>query len=278
MILDPATRPPLDRDRLAGMHPDLVPGIRVEVVQVAGSTNALVGERAREGAADGLVVVAEHQTRGRGRLDRTWESPARSALTFSVLLRPEVPARSWPWIPLLTGYAVGKALRACGYAADVKWPNDVLIGGKKVAGILVERIETDQGPAAVLGVGLNVTLSAEELPVPSATSLALESGDPDPGESPERTDLLLMVLQTLREAYDTWQAGGDLGTTRLAESYAAACVTIGQRVRVELPAGGTLVGAATGVDPGGRLLVQHDGTTTVVSAGDVVHVRAADPR
>ena len=119
------------------------------------------------------MVVAEHQTAGRGRLDRSWETPPRAALTFSVLLRPSVGPEQWPWLPLLTGYAVGTALRDAGFDAGVKWPNDVLIGDLKVAGILVERVDTPTGPAAVLGVGLNVSTTAEELPVPTATSLAL---------------------------------------------------------------------------------------------------------
>jgi BirA family biotin operon repressor/biotin-[acetyl-CoA-carboxylase] ligase len=272
VIPDLPTRPPLDRDRLSAVDPDVVPGLVIEVLESTSSTNAVVVERARTGAPDGLVVVAEDQTAARGRLDRTWETPARSSLSFSMLLRPQAPTRSWPWLPLLTGYALDKALKGAGYAAGVKWPNDVLIGEKKVAGILVERVETDQGPAAVVGIGLNVDLTPEELPVPTATSLAIESG-----QAPDRTDLLIGVLQTLREAFDTWEVGGDLAGMRLAESYTRACVTIGQRVRVELPSGEALVGTATGVDPGGRLKVQHDGGTTAVAAGDVIHVRVARP-
>lgn len=268
---DKTTRPPLDRERLAQVAPDLVVGLSIEVLDTADSTNAVLGARAREGAPDGLVVVAEHQSAGRGRLDRTWQTPERSSLTFSVLLRPDAPTRSWPWLPLLTGYAVDKALRAAGFEAGVKWPNDVLIGERKVAGILVERVDTDAGPAAVVGIGLNVSTTAEELPVPTATSLAIEGGD----DGPDRTDLLIAVLQTLREAFDAWEAGGDLGGRRLAESYVNACVTIGQQVRVELPSGEALVGLASGVDPGGRLLVEAGGTTTAVAAGDVVHVRLA---
>ena len=121
-------RPPLDAERLAAADPDLLTGLTVEVVEEAASTNALVIERARSGAAEGLVVAAEHQTAGRGRLDRTWETPPRSGLTFSVLLRPTAPTASWPWLPLLAGYAVDKALKAAGFEASVKWPNDVLLG------------------------------------------------------------------------------------------------------------------------------------------------------
>jgi BirA family transcriptional regulator, biotin operon repressor / biotin---[acetyl-CoA-carboxylase] ligase len=272
VIPEPAARPPLDARRLAAADPDLLPGLAVEVVDEAGSTNALVAERGRAGAGQGLVVVAEHQTAGRGRLDRSWEAPARSALTLSLLLRPTAPTQSWPWLPLLTGYAVAKALRGAGFEAAVKWPNDVLLADQKVAGILVERIETDEGPAAVVGIGLNVGMTAEELPVPEATSLAVASG----GAPPDRTELLVALLQTLWESYSAWEAGEDLAGMRLAESYAAACATLGRDVRVELPSGEVLTGRATGIDPSGRLLVERDGARTAVSAGDVVHVRSVE--
>ncbi len=268
MNSDPAGRPPLDAARLAAADPDLLPGLTVEVVDETASTNALVTERARAGAAEGLVVTAEHQTSGRGRLDRTWETPARSALTFSLLLRPTAPLHSWPWLPLLAGYAVDKALKAAGFEPSVKWPNDVLLGERKVAGILVERVETDGGPAAVVGVGLNVGMTAEELPVPEATSLAVV------GTAPDRTDLLVDVLASVWESYTAWQVGGDLAGARLAESYVAACATIGRQVRVDLPSGEVLTGTASGIDPSGRLVVQHGDGHTAVSAGDVVHVRS----
>jgi BirA family biotin operon repressor/biotin-[acetyl-CoA-carboxylase] ligase len=253
---DPSGRPPLDASRLTDHQ--------VEVVEEAGSTNVLVAERAQAGGPEGLVILAEHQTAGRGRLDRTWETPPRSALTFSVLLRPTVPGASWPWLPLLAGYEVSKALRAAGFEASVKWPNDVLLADRKVAGILVERVETPSGPAAIIGIGLNVGMTADELPVPEATSLAVE------GAAPDRTELLGLLLDTLWEGYVVWQEGGEAAAGHLAASYAAACSTIGRRVRVDLPSGEPLTGTATGIDPSGRLVV--DGTA--VSAGDVVHVRS----
>lgn len=261
---DPVRRPSLDPAPLAALAPDLA----VELFETATSTNAVAADRARDGAEEGLVVVAEHQTAGRGRLDRAWETPARSSLTFSLLVRPTVPPGDWPWLPLLTGYTVAKTLRAEGYAVGVKWPNDVLAGDRKLVGILVERVETPTGPAAVLGVGLNVSLTADELPVPTATSLALESG-----ATPDRTHLLVELLRSLREAYDAWQAGGADGTTRLRSSYAAACVTVGRDVRVDLPGGRVLTGRATGIDQAGRLVVLTGDGETVVGAGDVVHVR-----
>ena len=258
-------RPPLDEQRLAAQAP---PGLVIEVLDEVGSTNQVAAERARSGAGEVLVVVAEHQSAGRGRLDRTWEAPPRAALTFSVLLRPEASAASWPWLPLLTGYAVVKALRAEGFDAGVKWPNDVLIAEQKVAGLLAERVETPRGPAAILGIGLNVDLQADELPVPTATSLTLIGG-----RRLDRTSLLLTVLETLREAYDSWQAGGEAAAARLRESYAAACVTLGRSVRVDLPGGEALHGTATGIDVAGRLVVSTGSGERTVAAGDVVHVR-----
>lgn len=262
MTADLPARPFLDGDRLAAGPP----GLRVEVVDAAPSTNVLVAERARSGAAEGLVVVAEHQTSGRGRLDRSWETPARAALTFSVLLRPRVGPVEWPWLPLMTGYAVCRALREAGFEAGVKWPNDVLVDDAKVAGILVERVDTPQGPAAVLGLGLNVTTTADELPVATATSLALAGL-----AEPDRTGLLLDVLAALRDEYDAWQGGG---AEALRAAYTAASVTIGRTVRVDLPSGETLTGPATGIDAGGRLLVRGPQGEQAVGAGDVVHVRA----
>jgi BirA family biotin operon repressor/biotin-[acetyl-CoA-carboxylase] ligase len=188
------------------------------------------------------------------------------------VLRPDVAAADWPWLPLLTGHVVAKALRAAGHAAGVKWPNDVLIGDRKVAGILLERVETPTGPAAVIGVGLNVSLTAEELPVPTATSLQLESG-----AEVDRTELLVSLLSSLVEAYDAWEAGGREATVRLRSSYAAECVTVGRDVRVEMPSGEPLTGRATGVDEGGRLVVVGPLGQTAVGAGDVVHVRADTP-
>lgn len=261
------TRPPLDAAALAG----LAAGLVVEVLATAPSTNAVVADRARAGAGEGLVVVAEHQTAGRGRLDRTWEAPARASLTFSVLLRPTVAAADWPWLPLLTGHTVAKTLRAAGYAtAAVKWPNDVLLGDLKVAGILVERVDTPTGPAAVVGVGLNVSQQADEIPVPTGTSLALAAGS-----APDRTALLGALLVDLREAYDAWQAGGPEASARLRTSYAAACASVGREVSVSLPGGDTLRGRASGIDPAGRLEVLGPDGPVVVGAGDVVHVRAA---
>lgn len=275
-----ASRPPLDAARLRA-RAEQIPDLSVEVLDQSPSTNAVVAERAREGAADGLVVVTEHQTAGRGRLDRVWQTPPHSALTFSMLMRPTAPTRSWPWLPLLTGYAVAKALRADGYRAGLKWPNDVLIESadddrpaRKVAGILVERVETPTGPAAVVGVGLNTHFAADELPVETATSLSLEPSSAGSDEVPDRTTVLFDVLDALRETYDLWQLGGDDTGLRLQQSYTEACLTLGRQVRVDLPDGRTLQGRAAAIDPTGQLVVETDAGSEIVGAGDVVHVRA----
>lgn len=267
MTDDPVRRPPLDAERLtAAPWP-------VEVLAEAGSTNVLLAERARAGAGPG-VLVTEHQTAGRGRLDRTWETPARAALTFSVLLRPEVDPARWPWLPLLVGSAVRTALHGSAHAEPtLKWPNDVLIGDRKVAGILVERVESRSGSAAVIGIGLNVSTTADELPVPSATSLAIELGRS--GEVPDRTDLLLALLSELDRVYRSWVTGSQEDVF-LKASYARHCSTLGQRVRVDLPGDEVLEGTARDLDDSGRLVVATSTGEVAVGAGDVVHVRRTD--
>jgi BirA family biotin operon repressor/biotin-[acetyl-CoA-carboxylase] ligase len=247
------------------------------VLDASSSTNAELAARARAGEPAGLVLVAEHQTAGRGRLDRVWVTPPRAALTFSVLLAPDgVPAGSWPWLPLLAGLAVAAGVRrAAGVEVALKWPNDVLVetgpGPGKLAGILVERVECPAGPVAVLGVGLNVTSTRAELPVPTATSLLL-AGAPDP----DRGALLSAILDELAASYAGWNgAGGDPVRSGLHASYLAACTTVGREVRVDLPDGGTLTGVAESVDVDGRLRVRTAAGVQVLGAGDVVHARLA---
>lgn len=260
MSTPPAPRPPLDLDRLA-----IPPEWRVEVVEESPSTNAVVAERARAGEAPGLVVVAEHQTAGRGRLDRGWETPARSSLTFSVLLRPAAPPEDWPWLPLLTGYAVQAALADRLPDIALKWPNDVLVEERKLAGILVERIDTPEGPAAVVGCGINVSQTLDELPVALATSMALELPD-----APERTGLLGQVLGSLHALQPLLA-----DTAALREAYADVCSTLGREVAVHLPAQTEpRHGTALGIDDHGALVVADPEGEWTVSAGDVVHVRA----
>jgi BirA family transcriptional regulator, biotin operon repressor / biotin---[acetyl-CoA-carboxylase] ligase len=276
---DLPARPPLDPATVAERVVAVDAGRwRAQVLAASPSTNAVVAGRVRAGEAEGLVVVADHQTAGRGRLDRSWVTPAGAALTFSLLLTPDdVPLARWPWLPLLTGVAVVEAVRrVTGAHVVLKWPNDVLAAEAgtdsgtpdKLAGILVERVEGPRGAAAVVGVGLNVSQTAEELPVPHATSVAAVSGGPV-----DRVDLLVAVLESLSSHYDAWRAAGGDAARGLHETYSRLCATVGWDVRVQLPDGSDLVGEAVGVDPEGRLLVTSPSGTTALGAGDVVHVR-----
>ncbi|MFF5495078.1 biotin--[acetyl-CoA-carboxylase] ligase [Streptomyces aquilus] len=248
----------------------------VEVVQRTGSTNNdLVALAAKGSAAEGSVLVAEEQTAGRGRLDRQWTAPPRSGLFFSVLLKPAgVPVARWGWLPLLTGVAVATGLsRAAGVDTALKWPNDLLVTvageERKAGGILAERAGED---GVVVGVGINVTLREDELPVPTAGSLALAGA-----VSTDRDPLLRGVLRALEEWYGRWQAaGGDPAVSGLQETYAAGCATLGRTVRAELPGDRSITGEAVAVDGDGRLVIATEtGVQEPVGAGDIVHLRPA---
>ncbi|MEU2391036.1 biotin--[acetyl-CoA-carboxylase] ligase [Streptomyces sp. NPDC007369] len=268
-------RPPLNA---AALQRALVTGqglwSSVEVVPRTGSTNTDLAARAAE-LPEGAVLVAEEQTAGRGRLDRSWVAPARSGLFFSVLLKPgeAVPQERWGWLTLLAGVATAAGLaRAAGVDTALKWPNDLLVTveghERKAAGILAERV----ADGIVIGIGLNVSLTEDELPVPEAGSLALAKA-----AVTDREPLLKAVLRSLEEWYGNWRAaGGDPAASGLQEAYAAQCATLGRHVRADLPGGRSLTGTAEAVDAEGRLVVRtEDGTHEAVGAGDVVHLRSA---
>ncbi|TDC48485.1 biotin--[acetyl-CoA-carboxylase] ligase [Jiangella ureilytica] len=243
-------------------------------IATTGSTNADVAAAARDGAAEGYAVVAQHQSAGRGRLDRRWEAPPGTALAMSFLLRPDdVPVARWPWLPLLAGVAVVEAVRlAAGVDAVLKWPNDVLLDGGKLAGILTERVDTPAGPAAVVGIGLNVAQTADQLP-PGGVSMGVVTG-----EFEQDTDAVVLdaVGDRLAARYEGWRAaGGDPLASGLAEDYTRRCDTLGRDVRAELPGGDAVEGLATGIDDSGRLLIATAaaGDPVAVGAGDVVHLR-----
>ncbi|MFJ3534469.1 biotin--[acetyl-CoA-carboxylase] ligase [Streptomyces sp. NPDC003444] len=265
-------RPPLNETALrrALVLPDGL-WTSLDVVPTTGSTNTDLAARAAD-LPEGAVLVAEEQTSGRGRLDRTWSAPARSGIFVSVLLKPDVPAHRWGWLPLLTGVAAATGLaKAAGVDMSLKWPNDLLVSVKgeerKTGGILAERAGTD---GVVVGLGLNVTLREDELPVPGAGSLLLADA-----VSTDRDTLLRAVLRSLAQWYGEWtRAGGDPGASGLQEAYAAGCATLGRRVRAELPGERTLEGEAIALDGDGRLVVATEGGgTEAVGAGDIVHVR-----
>ncbi len=275
-------RPPL---RTAALRRALAgptgPLSRLEVVAATASTNADLASAASDAAAwpHLSLLVAEHQQAGRGRLGRTWQTPPRAALTMSLLLRPQAPRERWPWLPLLAGVAVVRVLReVAGVQAGLKWPNDVLLparpgeeldgphGAGKVAGLLAEV----SGDAVVVGIGLNVTTRAEELP-PGGTSLR-EAG----AATTDRDTVLRAVARELGEAVLGWEAAdGDAVACGLAAATRELCLTLGLPVRVERP-GTALEGVAEGIDDEGRLLVRTpSGRTEAVAAGDVTHLRDA---
>ncbi|MDA5140706.1 MULTISPECIES: biotin--[acetyl-CoA-carboxylase] ligase [Streptomyces] len=270
-------RPPLSSTALRrGLVRDGGLWRQVDVVQRTGSTNSDLVARAAEGdLAEGVVLVAEEQSAARGRLDRQWTAPARSGLFFSVLLRPaEIPVARWGWLPLLTGVAVATGLsRVAGVDTALKWPNDLLVTvgdeERKAGGILAERAGND---GVVIGVGINVSLRADELPVPRAGSLALAGA-----VNTDRDPLLRGVLRSLEDWYGRWRgAGGDPAASGLQETYAAGCATLGRMVRAELPGDRSLVGEAVAVDGDGRLVLATEaGVQEPVGAGDIVHLRLA---
>jgi BirA family biotin operon repressor/biotin-[acetyl-CoA-carboxylase] ligase len=261
-------RPPL---RVESLRRGLVvpngPYAELDLVAETGSTNNDL--KLATAAPDRSVLVAEYQTAGRGRIGRTWVAPPRSGLFFSVLLRPDgVPNARWGWLPLLVGVAAATAVAAVAeLPARLKWPNDLLVGERKAGGILAEVVG---GSAIVVGMGLNVTLRANELPVQQATSLAIEGA-----AVTDRDSLLRAVLRELATLEQAWRAaGGDPDESGLRAQYRRLCATIGAQVRVQLPAGDPLVGDAVDIDTSGRLVVRTaDGAIRAVSAGDVVHVR-----
>lgn len=230
-------------------------------LESAGSTNAELRDRAA-GLGDLAVVVTADQTAGRGRLDRTWQTPPGSALAISVLLR-ELPedGESLGWVPLLAGAAMADAVAAQlpMRAVGVKWPNDVLVDGRKICGILAEVA----GDAVIVGAGVNTRMTAAQLPVPTATSFAALGADID--EDRLVADWLT-GLDAMRRMLLTEPA-------RIVEEISARCITLGLDVRAELPDGTQVEGTAVRLDTGGRLVLAVAGDERTISAGDVVHAR-----
>jgi BirA family transcriptional regulator, biotin operon repressor / biotin---[acetyl-CoA-carboxylase] ligase len=268
----------------------------IEVVESTGSTNADLLARALRGEPEGTVLATEHQQAGRGRMGRTWTTPPRAALTFSLLVRPvQVPAARRGWLPLLTGVAVTEAITSVtGVPARLKWPNDVLAstghptegqpterqpgGGQPATGKLVGILAEAAADAIVVGIGVNVSTEPGELPERGpgalpATSLLIAGA---PAEALDRGPLLLAILAAFEDWYLAGrQANGDPDRSGLRARYTELSGTIGRQVRAELPGGQALSGPAVGIDADGRLLVgSSSGTGTVpVAAADVVHLR-----
>ena len=264
-------RPALD---VVGVCHDLIgpgrPLTRLDVVETTGSTNAdLLARHAAGEDIDGAVLIAEHQSAGRGRNGRAWSTPPRSQIALSVGIAARgVPTTAWGWVPLLTGVAVVDAVRStAGVDAKLKWPNDVLVGEQKLAGILAEVAAPD--PVIVVGLGLNVTLTADEAPDPRATSLLLLGST-----MLDRSALLGSVLAELTSRIDRWRAAGGPDATLVAD-YRSRSLTLGTRVRVTMPGDREVIGLATDLDESGQLSIDTGAQTVTVSAGDITHLRPA---
>ncbi|MFL6157387.1 MAG: biotin--[acetyl-CoA-carboxylase] ligase [Marmoricola sp.] len=257
---------PLELDALASAAGT---GWAVTLLETATSTNAVAAAGVDgDGPVADTIVVADHQTAGRGRLDRSWETPAGSALTFSLVVDPGLADHDWPLLPLAVALAVADGVRrAAEVPLALKWPNDLLVPradgeAGKVAGILLERVAGADGrPLAVIGIGINVGLAAEDLPVETATSLAIA------GSSVDRTAVFATVVPALSLILDALRR--EPGA--VLERYRTECDTVGREVSVSLPDGEVFTGTATGLDRNGRLIVSD----RAVGAGDVVHVRPA---
>jgi len=210
----------------------------------------------------GLVRIAVEQTAGRGRLDRRWISRPGEGLTFSIRLDVPGTVRTWGWIPLLAGLAVAAAARAAGaVGVGVKWPNDVVAGGGKLAGILSVR----DGDSAIVGIGVNLAFAGQR-PDPKAVSVAEAGGDPDADA---------FAASVVGNLHGSWarfvESAGDVRRCGLYDAYAGSCVTLGRDVGVNAP-GGSFSGHAEGIDDQGRLLVRTEGGVRPVDAADVTLV------
>lgn len=260
-------RPPLDLD---GVRRDLVGPDRavrrLDVVETTGSTNADLLARHRAGEdIDGVVLVAEHQSAGRGRQGRSWSTPPRSqiALSIGVDAAGSQPA-SWGWLPLLTGVAVVDAVHATtGLQPGLKWPNDIQMGEGKLGGILAEMA----APLIVVGLGLNVTLTADEAPDARATSLHMLGST-----MLDRSALLGAILAELTARIDRWRTFGGADPSLVAD-YRRHSLTLGTRVRALMPGDREIVGVATDIGELGQLYIDTGTETVAVSAGDVTHLR-----
>jgi BirA family transcriptional regulator, biotin operon repressor / biotin---[acetyl-CoA-carboxylase] ligase len=294
-IADMSRTPPALDEQALGSALTYPAGLfrRVSVVVETGSTNAdLAAHAAADPAAwpDLSVLIADSQIAGKGRLDRSWQVPAGDAMISSVLLRPSDPAvrlgapafnvTGFGWLSILAGVALCQAVREVTAApAVLKWPNDVLLNGRKLAGILAQIVpatpsSSQAGPGVVVGAGVNISQEREQLPVDRATSLALEVGT-----GLDRNILLPAYLNRFARLYQDFVAvGGDAlqplsGGASVHDLASGLMATLGTEVRAELPGGTMLHGTAARLGAGGELEIRDGDGVHTVTAGDVVHLR-----
>ena len=234
------------------------------------STNLEAMRQAKAGAREGLCVVAREQTRGRGRLDRSWQSPKDAGLYLSILLRPKFELNAWPLITLMTALAVSDALmKACDLHADIKWPNDICVGEKKLSGILAETVETDHGPAVIVGVGINLTAGG----LPEALRGQATSVENAIGRKVDRDCILAELLAALADRYELLHSPDGREHT-IREWCANSSYAMGRQVRVSLN-DEMFEGATRGLEGDGALRVETETGIRIVRAGDVAAVRPA---
>ncbi len=238
----------------------------IEVVDETGSTNADLLAQARAGASTGTVLIAGRQTLGRGRFQRVWESPAGASVSVSMIVRPSQPMTQWPWLSAAAGMAVRQGIMAATGCDPrrlvLKWPNDVLLDGKKVCGILAEQTFQDGQAAVVIGIGINTFMDQDQLPIVNATSLQLAQLKCNP------TSVVAEVLTSFAHYWDVWEATGTL-----RNDYRQQLGTLGREVNVVITADQIETGLAVDVDEYGQLVVKVDGQRRAYSAGDVTHLR-----
>jgi BirA family biotin operon repressor/biotin-[acetyl-CoA-carboxylase] ligase len=252
-----------DRDRLGSTR-----FTTVRTYAELDSTNTALVEEARSGAAEGLVLVADHQTAGRGRLGRTWSAQPGTALLVSVLLRPPLPIDEVPVVLMAAGLAACDGVEAAaGFRPGLKWPNDLVVGDRKLAGLLTGATG-GADPGVVVGLGINVGAAAypPELAGEATSCEEMASRPVDRGE------LLVSFLTALESRYAAVLSAGREATLA---AYRSDSATIGRRVRVELTSGPALEGNASRLADDGQLVVVDDaGAEHMVSVGDVKHLRS----
>jgi BirA family biotin operon repressor/biotin-[acetyl-CoA-carboxylase] ligase len=238
-------------------------------LEQTGSTNKDLLAKAT-GLPEFYVLATDFQSAGKGRMDRSWEASPGSSIMASILLRPLfTQSTGIGWLSLLTALAISRAISNLGLAPKIKWPNDVVIAEKKVSGILAE-VPTDLS-CVVIGFGINVNQSTQQLPVDTATSLAVENAG-----SVDRDQLLAEVIENIKQLYgDLSSASGDAQESGLRKAILDSSATVGSQVSVEFPDGKKAFGLAKDIDETGRLVVFTQNETLSVSAGDVLHLRKA---
>ena len=229
------------------------------MVEVTGSTQDDLSQSVKKDATrSGTLLIANFQSSGRGRLDRTFSAPPSSALTLSFYLTPHLDRAEWSFLPLLTGLSAISSLKNldAGLRVSLKWPNDLLVNGRKLGGILVEA--TSDG--VVIGIGVNVAMAQDQLPTKDATSLLLEDF-----AFLDRNLIAVELLNVFHDLYERWQAGEDM-----RHLYRENCETLGMTIRVELPNAPPATGKATDISRTGELIMESG---LRVSVGDIVHLR-----